>query len=168
MDGRISSALRRIDMSTILFFLGILLAVNALQQAHLLSNLAHWLDTNIHEPYTINGIIGVLSSIVDNVPLVAACMNMYPVSTEAIIQASADPVYAQYFIQDGLFWHLLTFCAGVGGSIMIIGSAAGVVAMGIEKISFMWYLKRFSIMAFAGYIAGIATIWLEAWLVIEF
>ena len=167
MKGRISSALRSIDMSTILFFLGILMAVSALQQANLLSNLAHLLDSEIHEPYTINGIIGVLSSIVDNVPLVAACMNMYPVTTEAIMNASADPAYLQYFIQDGLFWHLLTFCAGVGGSIMIIGSAAGVVAMGIEKIPFMWYLKRFSIMAFSGYMAGIFTIWLESF-IIEF
>ena len=167
MKGRISSALRSIDMSTILFFLGILMAVSALQQANLLSNLAHLLDSEIHEPYTINGIIGVLSSIVDNVPLVAACMNMYPVTTEAIMNASADPAYLQYFIQDGLFWHLLTFCAGVGGSIMIIGSAAGVVAMGIEKIPFMWYLKRFSIMAFSGYMAGIFTIWIESF-IIEF
>ena len=168
MDGRISSALRRIDMSTILFFLGILLAVNALQQAHLLTNLAEWLDVNIHEPYTINGIIGVLSSVVDNVPLVAACMNMYPVATDAFIQASADPAYAALFIQNGLFWHLLTFCAGVGGSIMIIGSAAGVVAMGIEKISFTWYLKKFSLIAFSGYIAGMIAIWLENILVIDY
>ncbi len=165
MKGRISSALRNIDMSTILFFLGILMAVHALQQAHLLTNIANWLDVTVHEPYTINGIIGVLSSVVDNVPLVAACMNMYPVSTEALIQASADPAYAMLFVQDGLFWILLTFCAGVGGSILIIGSAAGVVAMGIEKISFTWYLKKFSIMAFSGYVAGIATIWLEYFLI---
>lgn len=168
MDGRISSALRRIDMSTILFFLGILLAVNALQQANLLSILANWLDVTIHEPYTINGIIGVLSSVVDNVPLVAACMNMYPVATDAYIQAAADPMYAEYFIQNGLFWHLLTFCAGVGGSLMIIGSAAGVVAMGIEKIPFTWYLKKFTWIAFTGYLAGIVVIWLENILVIDY
>lgn len=168
MDGRISSALRRIDMSTILFFLGILLAVNALQQAHLLTNLAHWLDTSIHEPYTINGIIGVLSSVVDNVPLVAACMNMYPVATDAYIQAAADPAYAELFIQNGLFWHLLTFCAGVGGSLLIIGSAAGVVAMGIEKIPFTWYFKKFTWIAFTGYLAGIVAIWLENILVIDY
>ncbi|MDE7125759.1 MAG: sodium:proton antiporter, partial [Muribaculaceae bacterium] len=123
--------------------------------------LATWLNENIHEAYTINGIIGVLSSIVDNVPLVAACMNMYPVATDAMIASAADPAYMQVFIEDGLFWHLLTFCAGVGGSMLIIGSAAGVVAMGIEKIPFMWYMKRITLIAFSGYIAGIATIWVE-------
>lgn len=161
MEGRISQSLRAIDMSTILFFLGILLAVAALQQAGILNILASWLNDNIHEPYTINGIIGILSSIVDNVPLVAACMNMYPVATDALIAASADPTYIQFFIEDGLFWHLLTFCAGVGGSMLIIGSAAGVVAMGIEKIPFTWYLKRISWLAFLGYAAGMGTIWLE-------
>lgn len=133
MEGRISQSLKAIDMPTILFFLGILLAVAALQEAGILNTLASWLNRNIHEPYIINGIIGVLSSIVDNVPLVAACMNMYPVASDAMIAASADPTYLSYFVQDGLFWHLLTFCAGVGGSMFIIGSAAGVVAMGIEK-----------------------------------
>ena len=161
IEGRISQVVRHIDMSTILFFLGILLSVSALQQAGILNNLAHWLDQTIHEPYLINGIIGVLSSIVDNVPLVAACMNMYPVATDAMVSAAADPTYMAYFVEDGLFWHLLTFCAGVGGSLLIIGSAAGVVAMGIEKISFMWYAKRITLLAFAGYVAGIVTIWLE-------
>ncbi len=161
IEGRISQVVRHIDMSTILFFLGILLSVSAIQQAGILNNLAHWLDQTIHEPYLINGIIGVLSSIVDNVPLVAACMNMYPVATDAMVSAAADPTYMAYFVEDGLFWHLLTFCAGVGGSLLIIGSAAGVVAMGIEKISFMWYAKRITLLAFAGYVAGIVTIWLE-------
>ncbi len=159
MEGRISQALKSIDMPTILFFLGILMAVSALQQAHILTHMAEWLDENVHEPYIISGIIGVLSSIVDNVPLVAACMNMYPVSAPDAVG------YAAYFVQDGLFWHLLTFCAGVGGSMLIIGSAAGVVAMGIEKIPFMWYLKRISWMAFAGYIAGIVVIWLETFFI---
>ncbi len=166
MEGRISQSLRAIDMSTILFFLGILLAVGALQQAGILNTMATWLNESLHEPYTINGIIGILSSIVDNVPLVAACMNMYPVASDAMVAAASDPTYMQYFVEDGLFWHLLTFCAGVGGSMLIIGSAAGVVAMGIEKIPFMWYLKRFSWMALSGYLAGIAFIWLET-LVIE-
>ncbi len=161
IEGRISQVVRHIDMSTILFFLGILLSVGALQQAGILNELAHWLDRNLHEPYTINGIIGVLSSIVDNVPLVAACMNMYPVATDAMVTAAADPTYMSFFVEDGLFWHLLTFCAGVGGSLLIIGSAAGVVAMGIEKIPFMWYAKRITWLAFLGYVAGIATIWLE-------
>ena len=161
IEGRISQVVRHIDMSTILFFLGILLSVGALQQAGILNYLAHWLNDNIHEPYTINGIIGILSSIVDNVPLVAACMNMYPVMTDAMVAASADPSYAALFVEGGLFWHLLTFCAGVGGSLLIIGSAAGVVAMGIEKIPFLWYAKRITWLAFLGYVAGIAVIWLE-------
>ena len=148
----------------VLFFLGILMSVAALQQAGILAELAAWLNEQFHQPYIINGIIGILSSIVDNVPLVAACMNMYPVATEAMIQASADPVYTQFFVADGLFWHLLTFCAGVGGSLLIIGSAAGVVAMGIEKIQFMWYVKRVTWMALAGYIAGMVCIWLESFL----
>ena len=166
MEGRISQIVRHIDMSTILFFLGILLAVGALQQAGILRHLAMWLDSQFHEPYLISGIIGVLSSVVDNVPLVAACMNMYPVATPDIIAAAADPTYMSYFVEDGLFWHLLTFCAGVGGSLLIIGSAAGVVAMGIEKIPFMWYAKRITWMAFIGYLAGMACIWLET-LIIE-
>ena len=161
IEGRISQVVKNIDMSTILFFLGILLAVGALQQAGILGELAGWLNDTFHEAYLINAIIGVLSSIVDNVPLVAACMNMYPVATPEIIATAADPAYMNLFIEDGLFWHLLTFCAGVGGSLLIIGSAAGVVAMGIEKIEFMWYVKRISWMALVGYIAGIACIWLE-------
>ncbi len=161
IEGRISQVVKNIDMSTILFFLGILLAVDALQQAGILANLATWLNDTFHEVYLINGIIGVLSSIVDNVPLVAACMNMYPVATPEMISAAADPAYMALFVEDGLFWHLLTFCAGVGGSLLIIGSAAGVVAMGIEKIEFMWYVKRISWMALLGYVAGIACIWLE-------
>lgn len=165
IDGRISQVIGSIDMSTILFFLGILMAVSALGQAGILTNLAHWLNDQFHEVYIISGIIGVLSSIVDNVPLVAACMDMYPVATDALIQASADPAYTALFVEDGLFWHLLTFCAGVGGSLLIIGSAAGVVAMGIEKIPFMWYVKRITWLAFIGYVAGIVTIWLETFFI---
>lgn len=165
MDGRISQVVRHIDMSTILFFLGILMAVAALGQAGILSDLAAWLNESFHDAYLITGIIGVLSSIVDNVPLVAACMDMYPAATEAMIAASSDPAYMSLFVEDGLFWHLLTFCAGVGGSLLIIGSAAGVVAMGIEKIPFMWYVKRITWLAFIGYIAGIITIWLETFLI---
>jgi Na+/H+ antiporter len=97
----------------------------------------------------VTGVIGVASSIVDNVPLVAGCMNMYP------IQAAGD------FAQDGVFWQLLAYCAGVGGSMLIIGSAAGVVAMGLEKISFGWYLKKISWVAAAGYFAGIFVYWFE-------
>ncbi len=158
---RISKVLKHIDMPTILFFLGILMAVGALQTAGILTHMADWLDRNIHEVFTIAGSIGVLSSVVDNVPLVAACMGMYPVADTAAVAASVDPAFTQAFVQDGLFWHLLTYCAGVGGSMLIIGSAAGVVAMGLEKINFAWYLKRITLLALAGYVAGIAVIYLE-------
>lgn len=161
IEGRVSQVIRNIDMSTILFFLGILMAVAALSQAGILGELAAWLNDTFHDAYIINGIIGVLSSIVDNVPLVAACMEMYPVANDAMIAASSDPAYMSLFVEDGLFWHLLTFCAGVGGSMLIIGSAAGVVAMGIEKIPFMWYMKRITWLAFIGYICGMVIIWLE-------
>ena len=160
-EGRVSQAIRSIDMPTILFFLGILMAVGALQAAGILGEIAHFLNRTIHEPFIINTIIGALSSVIDNVPLVAACMDMYPVLDPAQVAASVDPAYANHFIEDGLFWHLLTFCAGVGGSMLIIGSAAGVVAMGLEKISFWWYLKRISLLALIGYVCGILTIWAQ-------
>ena len=158
---RVSKVLKHIDMPTILFFLGILMAVGALQTGGVLTDMADWLDKNVHEVFTIAGAIGILSSVVDNVPLVAACMGMYPVADVATAAASADPAFAQSFVADGLFWHLLTYCAGVGGSLLIIGSSAGVVAMGLEKINFGWYLKRISLLALSGYLAGIAVIWLE-------
>ena len=159
---RVSKVLKRIDMPTILFFLGILMSVAGLQSAGILGDVANFLDQNIHEVFSIASVVGVLSSIIDNVPLVAACMGMYPVADAATIAASADPVYMQAFMQDGLFWLLLTYCAGVGGSLLIIGSAAGVVAMGLEKINFAWYLKNISLLAFIGYVAGIAVIYLES------
>ena len=156
LGGRVSQAVRRIDMSSILFFLGILMSVSSLQQAGILHSVAGALNDTIHEPITITGLIGVLSSIVDNVPLVAACIKMFTGMT------GGDPTYLSYFVEDGLFWHLLTFTAGVGGSLLIIGSAAGVVAMGIEKIPFFWYFKRITFIAFLGYLAGILVIWLES------
>ncbi len=165
IEGRVSHVIKNIDMSTILFFLGILMAVAALSQAGILTELAAWLNDQFHNAYIINGIIGVLSSIVDNVPLVAACMNMYPVATDAMIASAADPAYMSLFVEDGLFWHLLTFCAGVGGSMLIIGSAAGVVAMGIEKIPFMWYVKRITWLAVIGYLCGMAVIWAETFFI---
>lgn len=158
IEGRISQILRHIDMSTIMFFLGILMAVSALSQSGILGELASWLDAKVHEIYVINIIIGVLSSIIDNVPLVAACMDMYPVMTDSMLDASADPSYEVFFVEGGLFWRLLSFSAGVGGSIMIIGSAAGVVAMGIEKIPFMWYVKRISWLALLGFLSGVGCI----------
>ncbi|MCH5326145.1 MAG: sodium:proton antiporter NhaD [Duncaniella sp.] len=143
---KVTALLSRIDMATILFFLGILLAVATLQETGVLTAFGQWLnEASNGNHYLVTGVIGVVSSIVDNVPLVAGCMEMYPIA------AMGD------FAQDGLFWQLLAYCAGVGGSMLIIGSAAGVVVMGLEKISFGWYLRRFTWIAFAGYIAGIAT-----------
>ena len=108
--------------------------------------------------------IGVLSAVVDNVPLVAGAMGMYPIEDAASIAALTDPTaieYANYFVQDGLFWEFLAYCAGTGGSILIIGSAAGVAAMGMEKIDFIWYLKRISLLALLGYVAGAAVYYLQ-------
>lgn len=143
---RIQKVVKRIDMTTILFFLGILMAVNALSFAGILRELSVWLDESVGNIYAINIIIGVLSSIVDNVPLVAGAMKMYEV----------DPSTA-YFAVDGAFWLFLAYCAGVGGSILIVGSAAGVVVMGLEKVSFGWYLKEVSLIALLGYLAGALT-----------
>ena len=161
IKNRVSKVLKHIDMPTILFFLGILMSVSALQSAGILTEVAQFLDKNIHEVFTITGIIGLLSSVIDNVPLVAACMGMYPIADAATVASSIDPAYMQSFLQDGVFWHLLAYCAGVGGSILIIGSAAGVVAMGLEKITFSWYFKRIALLAVAGYFGGMAVIFLE-------
>ena len=105
--------------------------------------------------------IGLLSSIVDNVPLTAGAMGMYPVLTHAMVVASAEPVYLHHFIQDGAFWELLAYAAGTGGSILIIGSAAGVAAMALEKIDFIWYMKKISWLALIGYFGGILIYWLQ-------
>lgn len=147
-EHRVPSVLQRIDMATILFFLGILLAVGVLQEVGILKNVANYLTENVGNVYVINLVLGTLSSIVDNVPLVAAAMGMYPIA-----DASATG-FLQYCVQDGIFWQFLAYCAGVGGSMLIIGSAAGVVVMGLEKISFGWYLKKISLLALAGYLAG--------------
>lgn len=155
IKNRVSKVLKHIDMPTIFFFLGILLAVAALQCAGVLGAGAQFLDDKVHNVYVINSLIGVFSSIVDNVPLVAGAIGMYPVMDPALVAQAADPAYAAMFVQDGIFWQLLTYCAGVGGSILIIGSAAGVVVMGLEKINFMWYAKNISLMALSGYLAGI-------------
>ena len=144
MQKRVAQMLSRIDMSTILFFLGILMAVACLETIGVLTMLGEGLNEMFDgNHYLITGIIGVLSSIVDNVPLVAGCMGMYPVAS------SGDMAV------DGIFWQLLAYCAGVGGSMLIIGSAAGVVVMGLEKITFGWYMKHISWVAFLGYLAGI-------------
>jgi Na+/H+ antiporter NhaD/arsenite permease-like protein len=135
----VAGALSRIDVPSVLFFLGILLAVGALESMQILHHLASWLDKSIGDQRIIVTLIGLLSAIVDNVPLVAASMGMY----------SMDVYY-----MDHLVWEYLAYCAGTGGSILIIGSAAGVAAMGIEKIDFIWYLKRISLLAMLGYFAG--------------
>jgi Na+/H+ antiporter NhaD/arsenite permease-like protein len=139
-------ALRKVDTPSILFFLGILISVAALQSIGALLNVAQYLDQQIGNPTIIVVIIGTLSSIVDNVPLVAASMGMY----------SLDQYPADHF-----FWHFLAYCCGTGGSMLIIGSAAGVAAMGIEKIEFFWYLKRIAWLALVGYAAGILVFMLQ-------
>ncbi len=123
----------------------------------ILGAIASFLDKELHDVYIINTAIGMLSSVVDNVPLVASAMGMYQMPTPEMLAASNDAAYLSQFVQNGTFWLLLTYCAGVGGSLLIIGSAAGVVVMGLEKITFSWYLKRFMPVAAAGYFSGIIT-----------
>lgn len=150
MKKRVHNMLSRIDMSTILFFLGILMAVACLETIGALHMLGDGLDSVFNgNHYLVTGIIGVLSSIVDNVPLVAGCMGMYPLAETGDLAV------------DGIFWQLLAYCAGVGGSMLIVGSAAGVVVMGLEKITFGWYMKRISWVVLAGYLAGILVYWVE-------
>lgn len=135
----VAGALSRIDVPSVLFFLGILLAVGALESMQILQQLAHTLDTTFKDHRIIISLIGLLSAVVDNVPLVAASMGMY------------DP---SLFPTDHMIWEYLAYCAGTGGSILIIGSAAGVAVMGMEKVTFIWYLKKISLLALLGYIAG--------------
>ena len=142
--------LKKVDTPTIFFFLGILLAVASLQSAGQLDIVASYLDTTFNGQtaegiYIINIIIGLLSAIVDNVPLVAGAMGMYPVADTGM------------YAVDGMFWEFLAYCAGTGGSVLIIGSAAGVAVMGILKIDFIWYLKNISFLAIIGYAAGAMT-----------
>jgi NhaD family Na+/H+ antiporter len=134
-----SNALMRIDMPSLLFFLGILLAVSGLESLNVLSSMAHWMDQSIGNKDVIVIGIGLLSAIVDNVPLVAASIGMYDLST---------------YPMDHKIWEFIAYCAGTGGSILIIGSAAGVAAMGMEKIDFIWYFKKMGLLAFIGYLAG--------------
>lgn len=150
--------LRRIDTTSVLFFLGILLAVSSLATAGHLTQVATLLRESLGNVYAINIAIGLLSSVVDNVPLVAGAMKMYPlVTAEALAVAGADAAWLSNFQVNGTFWEMLAYCAGTGGSCLIIGSAAGVAAMGMEKINFIWYLKKISLLAFLGYISGAAT-----------
>lgn len=134
-----AGALQRIDTSSVLFFLGILLAVGSLQSMGVLQNFALWLDNTVGSQAVIVTLIGLMSAVIDNVPLVAASMGMYSLET---------------YPMDHFIWEYLAYCAGTGGSILIIGSAAGVAVMGMEKIDFIWYLKRISLIAALGYFAG--------------
>lgn len=138
----ILGVLQKIDTPSILFFLGILLAVSALQVAGHLNQFAAFLDDQVGNIWVINSLIGMFSSVVDNVPLVAGAIGMYDLTV---------------YPQDHTFWELLAFCAGTGGSILIIGSAAGVAIMGILKIDFLWYLRNITIYAIIGYASGILT-----------
>ncbi len=150
----VSTLLHKIDLSTILFFLGILTTVSALSETGILKSAGAFLEgISGGNPYIVTGSIGFLSAVVDNVPLVASCMGMYDVVTSG---AGA----ALYGI-DGTFWELLAYCGGIGGSMLIIGSAAGVVVMGLQNISFGWYLRHFSWIACLGYLAGILTFWIQ-------
>jgi Na+/H+ antiporter NhaD/arsenite permease-like protein len=141
----VASIIRRVDTPSVLFFLGILLAVASLETAGLLDVLATSLNSSIGNIYIINILIGLISAIVDNVPLVAGAMGMYPLST---------------YPQNHTFWELLAYCAGTGGSVLIIGSAAGVAIMGILKINFIWYAKKISWLALLGYLGGIIVYYL--------
>jgi Na+/H+ antiporter NhaD/arsenite permease-like protein len=135
----LARALTRIDMSSIVFFIGILLAVAILEHTHILSSLAQWLDQTVGRQDIIVMIIGLVSAVVDNVPLVAASMGMYNLTQ---------------YPADSFLWEFMAYCAGTGGSILIIGSAAGVAAMGLEKIDFFWYVRKISGLALIGYLAG--------------
>ena len=155
---RITELLSHLDLSTILFFLGVLLSVSALETSGHLGMMSAWLDANIGVPYLISFVVGVLSSVVDNVALVAGTIGMYP------LQQAGESLTAiqQFFVADGGFWTFLAYCGVTGGSIFIIGSATGVTVMGMEKVSFMYYTKRFTLLALAGYCAGAAVYMLMA------
>jgi Na+/H+ antiporter NhaD/arsenite permease-like protein len=142
----LAAALSRIDMSSIVFFIGILLAVATLEHTHVLGGIAAWLDREVGRLDVIIVLIGLVSAVVDNVPLVAAAMGMYDLAV---------------YPPDHFIWEFLAYCAGTGGSILIIGSAAGVAAMGLEKIDFFWYVRKISGLALVGYLAGAAVYLLE-------
>jgi Na+/H+ antiporter NhaD/arsenite permease-like protein len=142
----VMAVLQRVDVPSVLFFLGILLAVGALQSMGILGDLAQWLDTTVDNYHIVGLVLGLLSALVDNVPLVAASMGMYPIS-----EIAGSP-----YAIDGAFWHFIAYCAGTGGSTLIIGSVAGVAVMGMEHIDFIWYLKRIAWLSIIGYMAGAA------------
>ncbi len=145
---RLGNVFARIDMSTLMFFLGILMSVGAMKVAGTLGEVGAALESTFDDPLVMAGVIGVMSSFVDNVALVAATQGMYPVAEAGVYMANSE------------FWTFLAYCAVTGGSLLIIGSATGVTVMGMEKLSFGYYLKRFSLLAIIGYIAGAAVFFL--------
>ncbi len=150
---KVSRMTSLIDLPTILFFLGILMSVAALQSAGQLADISLWIDSKVSSPYIVSFILGTMSSFIDNVALVAGTMGMYPV----VEHSAAVTQHLQFFVADGDFWTFIAYCAVTGGSLLIIGSATGVAVMGMEKITFGYYLKRFSWLATLGYIAGALT-----------
>jgi len=150
---KVSRMTSLIDMPTILFFLGILMAVAALQSAGQLGDIGEFIDVHVKSPHIVSFILGVMSSFIDNVALVAGTMGMYQV----IPPSEAISRHLHYFVADGGFWTFIAYCAVNGGSLLIIGSATGVAVMGMEKITFGYYLKNFSWLATLGYVAGALT-----------
>jgi len=140
---KVPHVLTKVDISSILFFLGILLAVSALEYAGILERLTLWTDSHVGDKNIIISGVGVISSVIDNVPLTAAVMGMYDLTG---------------YPMDSKIWEMTAYCAGTGGGLLIIGSAAGVVVMGMEKIRFSWYLKRISLSALMGYLSGLALV----------
>ncbi len=146
---KVPQILRRLDIPSVLFFLGILLSIGSLESSGVLRSFAFWLSEQVPSEHLIAMWIGLASAVIDNVPLVAACMGMFSLATH---------------LPDSTFWQEIAYCAGTGGSILIIGSAAGVAFMGIEQVDFFWYLRRVSLTALAGYLAGLLVYILQGWL----
>jgi Na+/H+ antiporter NhaD/arsenite permease-like protein len=140
---RVPHILTKVDMSSVLFFLGILLTVSALETKGVLAHMALWMDTHLGDKDRVITFMGLASAVIDNVPLTAASIGMYPLTS---------------YPMDARMWHMIAYCVGTGGSILIIGSAAGVVVMGMERMSFLWYLRRVSLPALIGYFSGVGVL----------
>ena len=159
----LTGVLKKINTPAIFFFLGLLLAVAGLESAGHLNMAGVFFNEKVRSVYAINIFIGALSSVVDNVPLVAGAMGMFDIVSSEAQALISDPVKAGYmkcFIKDGSFWELLAYCSGTGGNILMIGSSAGIVAMRMAKIDFMWYVKKVSLLALAGYLSGVTAYYL--------
>ena len=158
---RVNDYLGKIDLSTLLFFVGILMSVSALECSGLLNNISILLKNHLSNVYILNLILGFMSAIIDNVPLVAAALDLFPIVDSHSLKSLSDSQFLENFVVDGKYWLLLNYCAGIGGNILIIGSSAGVVAMGIMKINFIWYLKNISLFAIIGYLTGFLFLFME-------